>query len=93
LLDQVAIHIRGRLTSGGHPLADRAVTLRAGSRFLGVVRTASDGSYGLHYVVVPRKRWQQTHARYERQFRSIVAAFAGTQQLLSTRARAAVTGP
>ncbi len=93
LLDQVAIHIRGRLTSGGHPLADRAVTLRAGSRLLGVVRTASDGSYGLHYVVVPRTRWPQTHARYERQFRYIVASFAGTNQLLPSRAKARTSPP
>jgi hypothetical protein len=76
-----AVHIRGRLTSGGHPLGDRAVTLSASdghtTHVLAVVRTASDGSYGLHVPVVSDK------ARY----RYIEARFRGTNQLLPSHAR------
>lgn len=62
VLRQVAIHIRGRLTAGGRPLAGRAVELSAssgaeGPRVIRTVRSAADGSFGLHLPVVSAADW------------------------------------
>ncbi len=98
LLSRVAVHIRGRLTAEGRPLGDRAVTLAARDagghqRIIQVVRSAADGSYGLHLRVVPLARWQRVASRYKARFRYVVATFSGTNQLLPSHVRARVTGP
>jgi len=99
-LAQVAVHIRGRLTAEGRPLAGRAVTLTASSgsgrpRFIRIVHSAADGSFGLHLRVVPAAEWRRpdTRRRLRTRFRFIIASFAGTAELRPARLRAGVTGP
>lgn len=94
LLKQVALHIRGRLTMDGHPLSGRPIVLSASGRgrtkVLGRAETAADGSFGLHYRVVPLSDWRHpaTRRAFEQRFRYVTATFRGT-----TRARVEVSLP
>jgi hypothetical protein len=97
-LPQVAIHIRGRLTTDGHPLARRQVMLTAtgrGSLLLGRVRTAQDGSFGLHHRVVALSDWRKpaTRRALERKFRYVVASFKGGSDAAAATVRVTVRPP
>lgn len=100
LLDQVAIHIRGRITVNGQPLGAQQIRLSASGgdgrrQTVYKARSAADGSFGFHLRVVARARWRQAEVRRQlrERFRFIIASFAGTPDLQPVRIRAAVTGP
>ena len=100
LLDQVAIHIRGRITVNGRPLPAQHIRLSTSSgdgrpRTMYTARSAPDGSFGFHLRVVKRALWRQPNVRRQlrAKLRFIIASFAGTPDVRPVRTRVAVTGP
>jgi hypothetical protein len=98
-LRQVALHIRGRLTNAGRPVAAQPITLSASgrgtTRVIGRTSTATDGSFGLHYRVVALADWRDASTRraLEQRFRWVIASFRGNHRLAAARLRVAVAPP
>jgi hypothetical protein len=99
LLEQVALHIRGRLTTAGHPVAGQPIRItangRGGAIRLGHTRSAADGSFGLHYRVVALSTWRHRSARraLQRKFRYVTASFPGSRQFAPAVIRIPVAAP